>query len=129
MRAPACSTSDSMTSMRVTSRAGSMIWQEWITGFGTVTRSEPTSPSGELIAMGRDEQPTGRVAHVAAQRHRVVDLTGVHRAVVAADVPVAEQSGPALLQLRGVRLGVVLQLSDVSQWHGAPLQLASSTRG
>ena len=34
-----------------------MIWHEWITGFGTVTRSEPTSPSGELIAMGATSSP------------------------------------------------------------------------
>ena len=35
--------------MRFTSRAPSRIWDEWITGFGTETRSLRPPPSGELI--------------------------------------------------------------------------------
>ena len=57
MRAPDLRTSDSVTSMRDTSRASSRKWQEWMTGFGTATRSEPTSPSGELIEIGATSRP------------------------------------------------------------------------
>ncbi len=34
-----------------------MIWQQWMTGFGTVTRSDPTSPSGELMEIGATSSP------------------------------------------------------------------------
>ena len=72
-------------------------------------------PSGALIDSGATQQTAGRVAHVAAQRHRVVDRAGVHRTVVAPDVAVAEQPAPAPLELGRVRLGVVSQVSDVLQ--------------
>ncbi len=57
IRAPDLRTSDSTTSMRCTSRASSRIWQQWMTGFGTVTRSDPTLPSGELIDSGATSRP------------------------------------------------------------------------
>ena len=57
MRAPDLRTSESTTSMRVTSRASSRIRQLWMTGFGTATRSEPTSPSGALMDSGATSRP------------------------------------------------------------------------
>ena len=35
--------------MRCTSRPGSRIWQEWMTGFGTASRSLLPPPSGAAI--------------------------------------------------------------------------------
>ena len=43
--------------MRFTSRAASSIWQQWMTGFGTATKSGPTSPSGEAMAIGATSNP------------------------------------------------------------------------
>ena len=74
---------------------------------------------GSDVAFGRadrdrrHEETPDRVAHVAPERDGVVHRTGVHGAVVAPDVAVAQQTRPALLELRRVRLRVVLQLADV----------------
>ena len=72
MRAPNRRTSDSTTSMRATSRASSRIWQEWMTGLGTATRSDPTSPSGALIESGATSRPP---AALRMSRRRVTVLS------------------------------------------------------
>ena len=54
---PSLRPSDRKTSMRCTSRASSRIWHEWITGFGTATRSLRPPPSGELIEIGATINP------------------------------------------------------------------------
>ena len=54
---------------------GSRTWQEWITGFGTASRSDSPPPSGEAIPNTREQDAAGRIPHVAAERHGVVRRT------------------------------------------------------
>ena len=105
--------------MRPTSRPGSRIWQEWITGFGTASRSDMRPPSGDAMPSIPSSRPPVAVAHVPADRHGVVDRAEVHRGVAAADVAVAEQPTPSPPQLGGVLLRRIRQFPNVSQ-HCAP---------
>ena len=78
---------------------------------------------GHAAALGRgdaehgQQEATGRAAHVPPERDGVVGRAEVHRCVGAADVPVAEQPSPPAAQLRGVRIRLGDELSDVARHH------------
>ena len=91
-----------------------MICTEAMTGLGTATMSV-WQPSGDEIASGATMIPPASLRMSRRMMTVSSRLADVHRRVVAADVAVAEQTGPATVQLVAVRVGVVGQLSDVAQ--------------